>query len=51
FDEATVKRFYREGDRIRLQPANSSMEPIYVDGTMDVEVLGKVVSLIRTNIF
>jgi len=51
FDEATVKRFYREGSRIRLQPANSSMEPIYVDGTMDVEVLGKVVSLIRTNIY
>lgn len=43
--EATVKRFYREADRIRLQPENSSMEPIY---SRDVTVLGKVVALFRT---
>lgn len=43
-EEATVKTFYREADRIRLQPENSSMEPIY---TRDVTVLGKVVALFR----
>jgi len=43
-DEATVKTFYRESDRIRLQPENSSMEPIY---GRDVQVLGKVVALFR----
>lgn len=43
-DEATVKRFFREADRIRLQPENSSMEPIYC---RDVTVLGKVVALFR----
>ena len=42
--EATVKRFYRENSRIRLQPANSSMAPIYVN---DVSLAGKVVGLIR----
>ncbi|AQS59253.1 transcriptional repressor LexA [Desulforamulus ferrireducens] len=43
-DEATVKRFYKEKDRIRLQPENSLMEPIYV---RDVKILGKVTGLIR----
>lgn len=43
-DEATVKRFYKEKDRIRLQPENSLMEPIYV---RDVKILGKVAGLIR----
>jgi repressor LexA len=43
-EEATVKFFYREADRIRLQPANSTMEPIYA---RDVTVLGKVVLVIR----
>lgn len=43
-DEATVKRFFREPDRIRLQPENSSMEPIY---TRDVAILGKVQALFR----
>ncbi len=43
-DEATVKRFYRESDRIRLQPENSAMEPIYV---RDARILGKVVALFR----
>jgi repressor LexA len=43
-DEATVKTFFREPDRIRLQPENSSMEPIY---SRDVSILGKVVALFR----
>ena len=41
---ATLKRFYREKDRIRLQPANSTMFPMYVT---EVEIRGKVVSVIR----
>jgi len=43
-DSATVKTFYREADRIRLQPENSSMDPIY---SRDVSILGKVVALFR----
>lgn len=43
-DDATVKTFYREADRIRLQPENAAMEPIYA---RDVSVLGKVVALFR----
>jgi repressor LexA len=42
--EATVKRIYREKDRIRLQPANQSMAPIYAD---DVVVLGRIVGVFR----
>lgn len=43
-DSATVKRFFKEKGRFRLQPENSAMEPIIVD---DVSVLGKVVACIR----
>ncbi|MCL6609955.1 MAG: transcriptional repressor LexA [Peptococcaceae bacterium] len=43
-DEATVKRFYKENSRVRLQPENRSMEPII---TRDVSILGKVVGLLR----
>ncbi|HEX9015908.1 MAG TPA: transcriptional repressor LexA [Chloroflexota bacterium] len=43
---ATLKRLYREQDRIRLQPANSEMQPIYVD-PRDLLIQGKVVSVIR----
>ena len=43
-DEATVKRFFRENGRIRLQPENSALEPIYADY---VEILGKVVGVFR----
>ena len=43
-EEATVKRFFKEADRVRLQPENSSMDPIYA---RDVSVLGKVVALFR----
>lgn len=41
---ATLKRYYKEVNRIRLQPANSTMSPIYVT---DVEIRGKVVAVIR----
>lgn len=43
-DEATVKRFYREADHIRLQPENPTMDPIRA---RDVHIEGKVVGLIR----
>jgi repressor LexA len=43
-DEATVKTFYREADRIRLQPENSSLEPIYA---RHVQILGRVVGVFR----
>ncbi len=42
--EATVKRFYREAGRIRLQPENATMQPIYAD---DVTIVGKVEAVIR----
>ncbi len=41
---ATLKRYYREASRIRLQPSNAAMAPIYVT---DVEIRGKVVAVIR----
>jgi len=43
-EEATVKRFYRESDHIRLQPENEEMEPIL---TRDVQILGRVVGVMR----
>jgi repressor LexA len=43
-DEATVKTFYRENGRIRLQPENSALQPIYADY---VKILGKVVGVFR----
>ena len=43
-DEATVKRFFKESSYFRLQPENSSMEPIIVD---KVSILGKVVGVYR----
>ncbi len=45
-EEATLKKFYLEGDRVRLQPANSQMEPIF-SAAENVEVKGKVVEVIR----
>ncbi len=45
-DETTLKRFYREGDRVRLQPENITMDPIYVDANV-VKVQGKVVAVVR----
>jgi repressor LexA len=44
--EATLKRFFLEGDRVRLQPANSSMDPIYTDAG-NVEVQGRVIHVSR----
>ena len=44
-DEATVKTFYREDGRIRLQPENDALEPIYAK---HVQVLGKVTGVFRT---
>jgi repressor LexA len=45
-DEATVKRFFREGDgRVRLQPENAALEPIYAE---HVQVLGRVVGVFRS---
>jgi repressor LexA len=44
-NEATLKKFYREGDRIRLQPANSTMKPIFTEAD-NVEVQGKVLATI-----
>jgi repressor LexA len=43
---ATLKRFYREGDHVRLQPRNPTMQPIIVPNDQ-VEVRGKVVKLLR----
>ena len=43
-DEATVKRFYKESGRVRLQPANQTMSPMYHDA---IEIVGKVVGLVR----
>jgi repressor LexA len=48
-DEATVKRFYRDGNLIRLEPENSRMGPIIVDpATRNVRILGKVVGVFRS---
>jgi len=44
--EATLKRFYLEPGRVRLQPANEEMEPLYVD-PKNVEIQGKVIGVIR----
>jgi repressor LexA len=44
-DEATVKRFVRENGRIRLQPENSALEPLYPD---HVRILGKVTGVFRS---
>ena len=47
--EATLKRIFREGDRVRLQPANETMQPIYTDAS-NVEVQGRVIASIRQQI-
>ena len=44
--ETTLKRFYHEGDQVRLQPANATMQPIYCDPA-NVEVQGKLVGVLR----
>lgn len=47
--EVTLKRLYHEGSRIRLQPANVTMQPIYVDPD-NIEVQGKVVAVLRSSV-
>ena len=44
--ETTLKRFYQEGDRVRLQPANVTMEPIYTPAA-NVDIQGKLISVVR----
>jgi repressor LexA len=44
--DATLKRFYREGDKIRLQPSNAKMKPFIVPAA-DVEVQGRVIGVLR----
>ena len=44
--DATLKRFYREGDHIRLQPSNAAMKPIMVPAAT-VQIQGKVIGVLR----
>jgi repressor LexA len=46
-DETTLKYFYIEKGRVRLQPANPTMQPIYIDDPATVEIQGKVIMVIR----
>lgn len=46
-EETTLKHIYREGNRVRLQPANPTMAPIIIDNPEELEVQGKVVLVIR----
>lgn len=47
-DEATVKFFFREGNRIRLQPAHPTMPPIFIDATQRAAIQGRVVAVFRS---
>lgn len=44
--EATLKKVYMEGERVRLQPANSTMQPFYADAE-DVQIQGRVIGVVR----
>jgi len=46
-DETTLKYFYKEADGYRLQPANPTMQPIYINKSEHLEIKGKVVMVIR----
>jgi len=46
-DETTLKYFYDEGNRVRLQPANPTMDPIYIKDRSTVQIQGKVVMVVR----
>jgi repressor LexA len=46
-DETTLKYFYLENGRVRLQPANPTMKPIYIDDPSTVDIQGKIVMIIR----
>ncbi|HQR43536.1 MAG TPA: S24 family peptidase, partial [Gemmatales bacterium] len=45
--ETTLKKFYKENKRFRLEPCNGSMKPIYVDAAKDIRVLGVLVGVLR----
>jgi repressor LexA len=45
--EATLKRYYKEKGHIRLQPSNSTMEPIIIEPGTPIEIQGVVIGLIR----
>jgi repressor LexA len=46
-EETTLKHIYRQGSKVRLQPANPTMQPIIIDNPEDLEVQGKVVLVVR----
>ena len=46
-NSVTLKRFYKEGDKVRLQPANVTMDPIYVAAN-NVRIQGRVVGVMRS---
>jgi repressor LexA len=46
-EETTLKHIYRDGDTVRLQPANPTMKPIYVENPENLEVQGKVMLVLR----
>jgi repressor LexA len=46
-DETTLKYIYRENGKVRLQPANPTMQPIYVDDPSTIQIQGKVVMVMR----
>ena len=52
-EQATLKRFYREQNRVRLQPANSELEPIYIslsEWESEWQIQGKVVAIFRRSV-
>ncbi len=46
-DETTLKYFYKEDNRVRLQPANPTMKPIFIENPERLRIMGKVVMVIR----
>ena len=46
-EETTLKHIFREGRRVRLQPANPTMKPIYIENPESLEVQGKVMLVVR----
>ncbi|MBN1310033.1 MAG: repressor LexA [Anaerolineae bacterium] len=46
-EETTLKRIYMEGPRVRLQPANPNMDPIYVEDPSIIQVQGRVIAVVR----
>jgi repressor LexA len=46
-DQTTLKYFFKEANRVRLQPANPTMGPIYINNPASLRIMGKVVMVIR----